>query len=199
MEPKSCGIFPDLHDSPEESVDSISTDFESFSNYSGVEGDDVAIQDIKHHISKGHLMAFDSEAELRVFLDGQEPVLNKIGIISKERAGIVKKRMILDTKVSGLKKCSAKHQRVLLPRLLDAVLGGLQLNAKCKNSEQMEWFVLDFSEAFWQVPLAASERRFFCAKLAIDGKEQFLVFLRTVQGQLLSYPILVKMSWCSGS
>ena len=66
----------------------------------------------------------------------------------------------------------------------------------------MEWFVLDFSEAFWQVPLAASERRFFCAKLAIDGKEQFLVFLRLFKDSSLATLIWFSLfgfpgSWCS--
>ena len=98
---------------------------------------------------------------------------------------MVKKRIILDTKVSGLKNCSAKHQRVLLPRLLDAIVQGLRLYSKCSQHEQMEFFVLDFSEAFWQVPLAPSERRFFYARLNIHSKVRYLVFLRTVQGQLL--------------
>ena len=166
------------------------TDFETNSNYTGVEGDDVAMQDIQHHIDMGHLKAFDTEAQLRDLLDGRAPILNKICIISKERAGVVKKRMILDTKVSGLKKCSAKHQRVLLPRLLDAVIQALRLYDKCEQHEQMEFFVLDFSEAFWQVPLAPCERRYFCARLDLQNKVQFLVFLRTVQGQ--PSPIL----WC---
>ena len=59
--------------------------------------------------------------ELTDYLKGEAPILSKIGLIVKEKDGVVKKRMILDTKQSGLKHCSAKHQRVLLPRLLDAI------------------------------------------------------------------------------
>ena len=90
--------------------------------------------------------------------------MSKIGLIIKERNGGARKRMILDTKRSGLKHCSAKHQRVLLPRLLDAITLGLNLMATCGKGESMEWRVLDFSDAFWQVPLHPSGRRFFCAK-----------------------------------
>jgi hypothetical protein len=53
---------------------------------------------------------------------------------------------------------------------------------KCSPEEGVEWFVLDFTEAFWQVPLDPAERRFFCAMLDTAGVRQYLVFLRTVQG-----------------
>jgi hypothetical protein len=119
--------------------------------------------------------------ELRAYL-GAEPVLNKVGVITKERAGKVKKRIILDTKVAGTKECSAKHQRVLLPRLLDAILQALILYDQCGPGESMDWFVLDFTEAFWQIPLHPSERRFFCARVPINGVLKYIVYLRTVQG-----------------
>ena len=37
-------------------------------------------------------------------------------------------------------------------------------------------------QAFWQIPLSSDERRFFCARLSIGGKCQYLAFLRTAQG-----------------
>ena len=124
--PEPCGIFPCLDDVAGLSPEQLSCDIESFQNYPGVDGDDDAIEDIVEHIAKGHLKAFASVEELRNFL-GSEPILNKIGIITKERAGIVKKRMTLDTKVAGTKECSAKHERVLLPRLLDAIMQAMVL------------------------------------------------------------------------
>ena len=42
--------------------------------------------------------------------------------------------------------------------------------------------VLDFSDAFWQVPLHADEQRYFCAQMNLDGVKQFLVYLRRAQG-----------------
>ena len=120
--------------------------------------------------------------ELTQYLGGQQPILNKIGLIIKEKNGKVHKRMILDTKQSKLKECSAKHQRVLLPRLLDAITQALNLMNDCKEDEGMDWMVLDFSDAFWQVPLDPAERRYFCARVIINGVAKFVVFLRTVQG-----------------
>lgn len=106
------------------------------------------------HLKAGHLRAFDSVDQLTSFLDDALPVLSKIGIITKERLGKVKKRIILDTKASFIKQCSAKHQRVLLPRILDAVLQAIRRYSTCTDQQSMEWFVLDFTEAFWQIPLA---------------------------------------------
>ena len=178
IHPPSCGIFPEIGDSPDEPHEDVATDFCAFRNYAGVDDDTVAEEEIKHHIRKGHLKSFATIDELQTFLKGQAPILNKIGIVTKG----IKKRMILDTAASRVKQCSAKNQRVLLPRLLDAILQGLQLFDKCSPGEGMEWFVLDFVEAFWQVPLDPAERRFFCAMLDIDGLTRYLVYLRTVQG-----------------
>jgi hypothetical protein len=180
--PVSCGIFPDIGDEPDLPHESLVTDFGSFKNYSGVDDDEVAAQEIAHHIKQGHLLPFSSLDDLTSFLGGEAPILNKIGIISKTRSGITKKRMILDTNASNIKEASATYQRVLLPRLLDAIFQGLILFDKCTPEEDMEWFVLDFTEAFWQVPLHPAERRFFCAMIDTAGVRQYLVFLRTVQG-----------------
>ena len=117
MTPPSCGIFLDIEDAPEMSYEEVATDFSSFANYAGVEGDEVALKDITSHLQRGHLKAFGSIGELTRFLNGAKPILSKIGIITKERQGKVKKRLILDTKASFIKQCSAKHQRVLLPRI----------------------------------------------------------------------------------
>ena len=106
--------------------------------------------------------------ELTTYLHGESPILSKLGLIIKGP----KKRMILDTKESGLKHCAAKHQRVLLPRLLDAVTQALSLMSTLGPGMAMQWFVLDFGDAFWQIPLDPRERRFFCAKAIVEGFEK---------------------------
>lgn len=187
--PQDCGIFPTLDDSPKRDFEELCTDFDTFENYAGVDADSDALKEIEAHVEAGHLRAFDTLDGLRAYL-GAEPVLNKIGVITKERAGKVKKRIILDTKVAGTKECSAKHQRVLLPRLLDAILQSLILYDQCGPDESMDWFVLDFSDAFWQMPLHPSERRFFCARVPINGVMKYVVYLRTVQGHSYYVPRL---------
>ena len=72
-------------------------------------------------------------------------------------------RMILDPKRSRIKCCSAKRRRVLLPRLLYAITQTLYLMASIDGLTEAdtEYFVLDFTEAVWQMPLHPDERRFF--------------------------------------
>ena len=69
--------------------------------------------------------------------------------------------MILDTKQSDVKHASAKGQRVILPRLMDSIWRILEMLASgLADGEALDLFVLDFQEAFWQVPLSPAERRF---------------------------------------
>ena len=60
-------------------------------------------------------------------MNGEDPVLNKAGLIIKEKDGVVKKRMTFDTRVSGRKGCAKKSQRVLLPLVLDGAIDPLNL------------------------------------------------------------------------
>ena len=57
--------------------------------------------------------------------------------------------MILDTRVSLIKLCSRKGQRVILRRLLHAIMQALKLMDGCDLDEDVDWFVLDFTDAFW--------------------------------------------------
>ena len=46
----------------------------------------------------------------------------------------------------------------------------------------VEAFVLDFTDAFWQVPVRPEEQRFYCATAKLDGEKLYLAFLRAPQG-----------------
>ena len=69
-------------------------------------------------------------------------------------------------------------------RLLDAIIQIFELLDTANSDVEfgVSAFVLDFKEGFWQAPLHPSERKFFCPRLKIDGKDRFLIFLRMVQG-----------------
>ena len=78
---------------------------------------------------------------------------------------------------------TAKTQRVILPRLFDAVLRLLMLLSMVTSADEaIAAFVLDFSDAFWQIPIRPEELRFLCAAAIIQGCRGFLVFLRAAQG-----------------
>ena len=43
-------------------------------------------------------------------------------------------------------------------------------------------FVLEFSDAFWQIPLSPAEQKHFCATGLIAGRRKWIAFQRTAQG-----------------
>jgi hypothetical protein len=149
-----------------------------------VEESEITKTEIQNHLDKGHLAAFNDLDELRKFVKG-EPIFNKLGLIIKTRNGVTKPRMIVDTKESWVKHATWKAQRVILPRLFDAVLRLLALMAisfEAGLPPSVEAFVLDFTDAFWQIPLLASEYRFFCAMAMLQGTRTYIAFLRAAQG-----------------
>ena len=99
--------------------------------------------------------------------------------------------MILDTKESGVKRITGKFQRVTLPRLLEGVLQLLLMLSYVTTTaaEATAAFVLDFTEAFWQMRIHPSERRYYCATAILRGRRRYLVFLRAAQGSAIA-PLL---------
>jgi hypothetical protein len=180
--PKPCGFFPEVVDESAIDLDELEAGTDMFENYAGIDDDTFASDEITKHIKAGHLLAADSIEELAQIVGGA-PILNKVGIVVKERAGIVKRRLILNTKLSNVKLASRKCQRVILPRLLDAVLRTLALMACITGlGLSIDLLVLDFTEAFWQIPIAPNERRFFGGMIPIDGVRKYFVYLRAAQG-----------------
>jgi len=78
---------------------------------------------------------------------------------------------------------TAESERATLHRLFDAILRLLFLMATVSTPDvAVNAFVLDFSDAYWQIPLRDDERKYFCATLIIKGKRKRLAFLRAAQG-----------------
>ena len=89
------------------------------------------------------------------------------------RNGIEKARMILDTKESGIKRITAKTQRVILPKLMNAIMLLLTMLSLCQQAGiEISAFVFDFFNTFWQISIRHDEQRFFRAQITIKGKAQ---------------------------
>lgn len=97
--------------------------YESLRNYSGVGASTLAAATVKLYLGKQYLKSLDALQELQEFVWHTTPVLNKMSVVSKKG----KDRVILDTKASRIKQCSAKYHRVVLPRLLDTIVEALKL------------------------------------------------------------------------
>ena len=50
---------------------------------------------------------------------------------------------------------------VILPRLVDLISDTLDLSSDLGPDEEVEYLILDFVDAFWNIPLSLGERRFF--------------------------------------
>ena len=178
--PEDCRIFPRT-DIQATAPEDLITDFDSHCAYSSVESDDVAWEEISTLVQRGWLREFPTLAAVTEFL-GETPVLSKFGMVIRTRAGRTKRRLILDSKVSGVSGAASKLERILLPRLLDVAVDVLELlmanPGQPGNDVDTEFMVLDFQEAYWHMPLSAEERKWFVAKL----RGRFFVFLRNAQG-----------------
>ena len=181
------GIFPRCDRPASAQPSDLYSDERSFQNYPGVEDAEVTATELQAHLDKGHIVGFESYDELAEFVQGR-PVLSKLGLILKTRNNITKARLILDTKESGIKLATSQWHRVILPRLYDAILQLPALLALPDGSEKetiaasVEALVLDFSDAYWQIPIRKEEQRFFCATSIIDGKRIWFAFQRAAQG-----------------
>ena len=135
------------------SVDQLTTDHTAFVNYRGVEDDPAALAIIDEYIQKGWLYECDSHDALTEFVGG-EPVLNKFACVVKQKPdGSLKHRIIMDSKQSMVTAASRKVYKAVLPRATDLINDVAALIDSCDAKEEVEAFVLDADDAFWQIPL----------------------------------------------
>eukprot|EP00435_Cladocopium_sp_Y103_P040827 s1627_g11.t1 len=183
LQPDLDGIFPEVdQDNQLLDFDVLHTDFDTFQNYLGVEDNPAAKEALQGYIDKGYLVPYDTLEECARAL-GHEPVLSKLGCISKTKLNsdgtqTVKHRIILDARRSNVTSATQRRYRSVLPRLTDAVQDALVFASELQPGETMEQLIADISDAFWQIPVHPQERRFFVAKF----QGRFLSFVRTAQG-----------------
>jgi hypothetical protein len=180
-DPLLAGVFPLSNDCSGEVLrpEDLNQDPEGFTNYQGIDDDPEVFAEVEEFARKGYLKRFDDAQSCTRFL-GAPPVVSRFGAITKIRNGITKRRIILDVKQSRVKECTRKVHRVPLPRATDVAFDILDSLAKLglRPDECIELLVLDFVDAFWNIPLAPEERRFFVGML----RGKFYVFLRAAQG-----------------
>ena len=83
-------------------------------------------------------------------------------MITKEAYEAIKQRLILDCLASGINSITTQVERITLPRVIDLVNDVLDLMANMTVDQIMEFTVLDFTDAFFKVPLLFDDRRYYC-------------------------------------
>ena len=177
--------MPDVTDDPAQlHPDTLITDFDTFENHGHLDDNQEAVDMIYGFADKGFLHRCKTLDECISYLGGQQPVLSKFACLSKTKfdanSGKMrhKLKVIMDSKRSGVKAASARKFKAVLPRITDAIHAALDLLDSRESGELLEFLVVDAEDAFWQLPLRVSERRFFVGKV----RNEYFIYTRTAQG-----------------
>ena len=163
----------------------LCTDWADANNHGPIEDDPEVCKTFKDLVEKRFLHSCDSYEECVRFL-GEEPVLNKFACIYRHKWSkslakwVIKRRVIMDSKRSGVKAASSRSFKSVLPRITDAVASLMNSMDDAKQAVNIgvEQFVIDAEEAFWMNPLHPMERKYFVGIF----KGKYLIYLRTAQG-----------------
>ena len=149
-------------------------DAAQFSNYlSFAENIALAVEEVDRVTAAGHMRRFKTLAEVEAYVGGA-PLLNRLALQVKEKAdGTVKLRLITDLLRSEGNSFLHAPERIVLPRLEDAIEMGLWLldaveasiAAGGPSDDGVEWGSTDVKDAFFNVPVWPADRRVQCYKI----------------------------------
>ena len=159
------GIFPSvLPETVGKDPFTLFSEQSEWSNYKSAEelpevvADLLAVQE-----TKGHCRSFASYEDALEYLGVDSLVLTRVALISKQKPdGSTKHRLIWDLLRSEVNSTVSLYERIVLPRVQDAVDDARELRRL--HGDPIEWLVLDVADAFHNIPLRPSERRFTCGK-----------------------------------
>ena len=95
-------------------------------------------------------------------------IQSSVGVIVKQKKEGKKVRLVHDLRRSGVNENIKCSERLVLPRLKDAVDDALDLFEGLAPGEQVALMSLDFKDAFKQLPVRHSEKRFLAGQ-ALGG------------------------------
>ena len=165
-EPIPCtGIFPVVKEVEweAEAADQLLRSFENWDNHpSAVEWEEDLHKLIDEAASKGFCSFYPNMAAAEREI-GIKPVLNKLGLLVKEKQtpeGVIRKaRIIWDMRESGTNKLCSQGERVLLPRVTDAIEDALEIFRK---GGKPAFLAVDIRDAFHNIP-SGKDRAFTSA------------------------------------
>lgn len=185
--PRQLGVFPEAteHDVIAEPETAMFDDPIAMFSYASAHCGDFAFEAVERRAKLGYLEVADSVTAL----GGRVPVVSKPGMIVKTRFGKTERRLILDSKESNLTQCAHKNQRIIVPSVIDLITdinrGRSSPTDVAQDSavNDIEWLVLDVSDAFWTLGLLGAERLLFVGK----PTGQFYIYRRLAQGSRLAW------------
>jgi len=179
--PRNAGVFEPVDDTAEDvnPEEILAVDVEIVATK--IDADADAFAQLTSYEEKGYVRSFASVKEAQAFVGGSL-VLSDLVVVEKTKPdGTKKRRIILNCKSSGVSRVSKKTERVRLPRVMDVVFDTMEIccgSAAEQGTDEAEFYVVDVEEAYWNVPVAPQEWKYFCTKL----RSRIWVFLRATQG-----------------
>ena len=138
--------------------------------------------ELKRELDKGFLEWSASLKELESKYG--QLLLSRMAAIVKVKNGHTKTRLIHDLRRSRVNDMARIPERIVLPRLFDAVHTMIGIAKECRPGEAPECVVLDFKDAFKHLPVHPSERRFVAGQASINGVHGFFVYLTILFGAI---------------
>ena len=116
-------------------------------------------------------------------------MLSSIGVVVKRKPdGSYKYRLVHDLRRSGVNSKIKVLERLVLPRLKDAIDDAVSLfESGLLPQEEVLWLTLDFKDAFKQLPTKPTERRYLAGQA--DGQ---YFYYKTVLFGVRTGPLV----WC---
>ena len=184
-----AGIFPDVQIAVETDITlaEFVTPESGWVNYASVENEqDTVNKVLGKAVEAGFCRVYDTREALEAAAGTADIVYNKLALISKVRDdNTTKHRVIWDILRSRVNGQERVGQRIVSPKVTDAVEDALDLARAAGPGESPEWFVIDVADAFHNVPIHQSEWRFCCVR--VGGK--FYMFVSLVFGSKSSVPL----------
>ena len=178
---RNVGIFPEVSDEcPEHLRRPLEFYNERFVNYTSLEDSPHGEEVLGQLVREGYVKKVKSLSHAKQLLSGATPVTSKLALITTEKDGVLKHRLILDCRVSGANDAAKRYERILLPKAWDVVAAVRDLKKRAGKQDIIELMVLDFSDAFYMLPLLPEERKYFVAHLG----DSFYLWDRIAQGSL---------------
>ena len=172
------GHFPalsgetDLTTDALEPLDGTDVNHESFRGHYAGEPEAAGLALVRQAVEAGFGELFTDSVAAETALEGTiYPA--PLGTVTKERAdGTLKHRLIQDLKANRVNSAVSLPERLVLPRAIELAADLAKMKAEQGPGDVIMTGIIDFSDAFMSIPLAACERRFNCASLPSDLRRE---------------------------
>ena len=177
--PECVGVFPLAKEPPSKEFELTPWD-EKAMNYTSMEESPYGEEVLGKLVKSAYVTEYPSIKHAMKAHGGKQIIISKLALITTEKDGQLKHRLILDCRVSGTNSATTKWERIVLPTVGDVIADVMHLKQRSGKDQPVWFYVCDFTDAFYKVPLDPEEQRFF----AFQYKGKVFVYNRVAQGSL---------------